>query len=372
MSATGDDKLPGARKRVLHFVNGGFSGATQVAIDLCLAARESPRVQALLVLRKRRKTTPARVQALRDQGLDVRVVPSWPRWWHIVWMAWLCRRWRAQMLLAHGFTEHLWGRYAGLLARVPVLVHVEHNSREDYTPWRLAQARWLARRTTRLVGVSEGVRQAMVGLGFPPDRMTVIPNGIGLDAFAAAQAQDFMQREQAVVMVARFAPQKDHPTLVRALALLADRGFEPPLRLAGAGNATRLREVEQLVVSSGLASQVGFLGQQSDVPALLMRHRICVLATHWEGMPLALVEGMAAGCACIASDVVGVHELIEHGVTGLLVPEGDAPALADAIERLLREPALAERLGIAARRRAVSEHGLVLMARRYEDLCLAL
>jgi glycosyltransferase involved in cell wall biosynthesis len=91
-----------------------------------------------------------------------------------------------------------------------------------------------------------------------------------------------------------------------------------------------------------------------------------VLSTHWEGMPLALVEAMAAGCACVASDVDGVQGVIEHEVTGLLVPESDAPALADALARLLTEPGLAERLGAAARQRALAEHGQALMLARYE------
>ncbi|PWS21349.1 glycosyltransferase, partial [Enterococcus faecium] len=79
-------------------------------------------------------------------------------------------------------------------------------------------------------------------------------------------------------------------------------------------------------------AQVSFLGQVADMPELLASQRIFVLSTHYEGMPLALVEAMAAGCACIGSDVVGVREVISHGRTGLLVPEGDAQALADALE----------------------------------------
>ena len=97
-----------------------------------------------------------------------------------------------------------------------------------------------------------------------------------------------------------------------------------------------------------------------------------MLATHWEGMPLALVEGMAAGCACVASRVPGVEGLLEEGVTGLLVPEADAPALAAALERLLRGPAFAASLGAAARVRAFAEHGVALMTQRYEALLLGL
>ena len=91
-----------------------------------------------------------------------------------------------------------------------------------------------------------------------------------------------------------------------------------------------------------------------------------------EGMPLALIEGMAAGCAVIGSAVPGVREVLRDGEDGLLVPESDPVAMADALERLLRDEAFAARLGAAARRTAIERHGRALMNQRYEDLCDAL
>ncbi|MDN3920189.1 glycosyltransferase [Roseateles violae] len=360
------------RRRVLHLVTGGFSGATQVAVDLCRAALRSERIEPILVLRRKRHTDERRVQALRDEGLTVFVVPGWSHLATIWALRRLCRELRPAVLLAHGFPEHLLGRWAGLWAGVPHLLQVEHNSRERYTRWRLWQARWLARRSARLVGVSEGVRQRLLQLGMPEALCEAIPNGIALERFADAGARPFAEREPGLVMSARFARQKDHPTLIRALGLLKSRGLRPTLQLAGAGKAGYRRAAEALVRELGLDGQVRFLGHYGQVPQLLMSQQICVLATHWEGMPLALVEGMAAGCACVASAVPGVEGLLEPEVTGLLVPEGDAAALADALERLLRDPALAARLGAAARARALAEHGLALMERRYEALLLSL
>lgn len=111
-----------------------------------------------------------------------------------------------------------------------------------------------------------------------------------------------------------------------------------------------------------------FLGSVSDLPQRLMSHQIFVLSTHYEGMPLALVEGMAAGCACVASDVVGVRGVMQPGKTGLLVPEGDAPALAQALAGLLADPARAASLGQAARAQAVQEYSLAQMHTRYQQL----
>lgn len=353
--------------RVLHFVTGGFSGATQVAVDLVAAHQLSGRFQPLLVLRRKRNTAAERVDALRARGLEVQVVAGGT---HIasIWQLWrICREFRPDVLVAHGFSEHLWGRYAGLLAKVPCLVHVEHNSRERYTRWRLAQALWLSRRTQATVGCSEGVRQSLLQRGFPAATTQAICNGIRLAPYLEAPpALD--QRAPVIVMAARFARQKDHATLLHALALLRDRGCKPVLKLAGGGKARAQKAARQLCEQLGLQQQVEFLGQCDNVPELLRQSRICVLSTHYEGMPLSLIEGMAAGCAIVASRVIGVQEIIDHGVNGLLAEHASPASMADALEQLLRDDALASRLAAAARQDALEKYSQERMARDYEDL----
>ncbi|MBP6297454.1 MAG: glycosyltransferase, partial [Acidovorax sp.] len=269
-------------------MTGGFSGATQVAVDLVRAHGASGRFDALLVLRRKRTTLPERVRALQADGLRVELVPGWSHAATVWALASLCRRFQPDILVAHGYSEHLWGRYAGLLAGVRHLVHVEHNSRERYNAWRLVQARWLARRTDAIVGCSEGVRSALLGYGFPQDRVHAIPNGIRLEPYANASAHTFVQRIPGIVMAARFARQKDHATLLQAVALLRTRGLRPPVLLAGGGKASARRAAERLAQTLGLADQVTFLGHCNDVPGLLKGHQICVLSTHYEGMPLSL------------------------------------------------------------------------------------
>ena len=354
--------------RVMHFVTGGFSGATQVAVDLCLAARSAGMDVVLVLRRKRRTTQPAKVEALRAQGLDVRVVPGWAHAATVWALRALALEWRPDILVAHGYSEHLWGRYAGLLAGVRHLVHVEHNSRERYNAWRLVQARWLARRTDAIVGCSEGVRSALLGYGFPQDRVHAIPNGIRLEPYANASAHTFVQRIPGIVMAARFARQKDHATLLQAVALLRTRGLRPPVLLAGGGKASARRAAERLAQTLGLADQVTFLGHCNDVPGLLMGHQICVLSTHYEGMPLSLIEGMAAGCAVVGSQVVGVQEVVDSGRTGLLVEHANPQALADALATLLNQPQDAARMAAAAHAEVLQRYGLNTMTDRYEAL----
>lgn len=363
----------GVRVRVLHFVTGGFSGgATQVAIQLVRSAQHSDRIEPLLVLRRKRRTPTVRIGELEQTGIPLRLVPGWSHLATMLALVKVCREFQPDVLVAHGFSEHLWGRYAGLLARVPHLVHVEHNTRERYTRWRLAQTRWLAQRTDRIVGCSQGVREALLALGMPADRTIAIPNGIRLAPFAAAAAHPFAQRTPGIVMVARFSKQKDHATLLHALALLRQRGLQVPLQLAGGGKALHRKPLERLAAQLGIDQQVQFLGVVRDVPQRLLQHQVCVLSTHYEGMPLALLEGMAAGCAVIGTAVPGVREVLDHGVDGLLVPEGDAVALADALERVLRDPQAAASMAARARKAALERHSLELMNQRYEALFLDL
>lgn len=325
-------------------------------------------MQVLLVLRRKRNTDVARVQALRDQGLDVHVVPGWSHLATILALYQLARRYRPDILVAHGFSDHLWGRYAGLLARVPHLVHVEHNSRERYSWWSLWQAKWLAKRTAVIVGVSEGVRDVLIERGFPHERCIAIPNGIELERFQAADQIPWANRTASIIMASRFARQKDQGTLVKALHLLRQDGLQPTLAFAGLGKARLIKKIQHQVQEAGLQSQVQFLGQVQGLHKALVQHQIFVLSTHYEGMPLALVEAMAAGCACIATDVVGVRGVIEDGVNGLLVPENDAQAMASALSRLIQHPNLACTLGTNARQKAFTSYSLAQMYSRYESL----
>ena len=359
--------------RVLHFVTGGFSGgATQVAIALTTAALQGDSIQPLLVLRRKRHTDPGRIAELVAAGVPLQQVPGWSHVATVAALVRVCRDFKPDVLVAHGFSEHLWGRYAGLLAGVPRLVHVEHNTRERYTRWRLAQARWLAQRTDRIVGCSEGVRRVLLDMGMPPDRTIAIANGIRVEPFADADAQPFAQRTPGIVMVARISKQKDHATLLRAVALLRDRGLTPPVLFAGGGKARPRAALEALAGQLGIAGQVQFLGVHRDVPGLLMGHQVCVLSTHYEGMPLALIEGMAAGCAVVGSAVPGVREVIRDGIDGRLVPEGDAEALAQALQALLEAPDAAARLGAAARATALHDYSRTRMNQEYEALFLQL
>lgn len=354
---------PARPLRVLHFVSGGFSGATQVAIDLC---GDDGQQETLLVLRRRKIDPTERIRAMREHGLRVEVVPRWSHTVTILALKRLCQQWQPDVLVAHGFSEHLWGRYAGLLAKVPHLIQVEHNTRERYGRWRLWQSLWLARRTDWIIGVSNAVRDAVVELGHPPERCTLIHNGIDLPRWS--KGLPWSVREDAIVMPARFARQKDHATLIRALALLKTQGHTPKLYLAGEGKASWRAEAEQLAQRLQVGDQVECLGHVADLPTLLGKVKWCVLSTHYEGLGLGLIEGMASGCCGVGSDVEGVREIITHGHTGILVAHADAPAMANALQNLLENPDYAARLAQAGEQHVRQAFDRHRMRQQYIDL----
>lgn len=356
--------------RVIHFVTGGFSGSTAVAIQLVKS--QNSNIENLLVLRRKKAKHDAKIQQLREQGVALECVTSWSSIATIFALIKVCRQFKPDVIVCHGFSEHLWGRYAGLLAGVPHLIHVEHNSKERYTAWRLFQARWLAKYTDKIIGCSEGVRQQLIKLKFPEEKTTTINNGIDLSAYGQSTSLTLKERENGIVMAARFAKQKDHLTLIKAVALLRDKHIFPSVYLAGAGSKKHMKRAKKLVKELHLKEQVNFLGFCDNIPELLAKNKVCVLSTRYEGMPLSICEGMAAGCVVIGSEVVGVKELINHSIDGLLATPGSPDSLANCLHIALVNSYFTDQLARNAQARATQHFGVSRMITNYEELLLSL
>lgn len=364
--------MQGSQIKVLHFVAGGFTGSTSVAIDLVKSTKDHPHICSYLVLRKRPTTDLNQVKRLVDTEVPVTLISGGLKLITIIRLYLICRKFKPDVLVAHGFTEHLWGRYAGLLAGVPHLIHVEHNSRENYSKWRLWQAHWLTKYTSTIVACAQGVKVQLEKLKFPSHKITVILNGISLERFEGAGTHPFSKRVPGIIMPARFGKQKDHITVIKALALLRDKGLLVPTTFAGLGHPRYLKNAKELTKDLQLDQQITFAGHINNLPELLTNHQICLLSSHYEGMPIALAEGMAAGCAVIGSSVPGIQEMIQSGKDGLLVPPCSPEAMAAAIENLLTDNIYAENLAKTARQRAMAEFSLTRMHEQYENLYFTL
>lgn len=247
--------------------------------------------------------------------------------------------------------------------------------------WMTTRDRWFGRLVNRWVDATvancEACRQAVVrDWRVPPDSVTIIPNGVDLTRFeqgAMGYEQGGTSRGSAaessklqrVGIVANLRPIKNIELFVRAAGELATEHPRASFEIAGEGESRG--SLQALIESLGLSGRVVLRGSVADVPAFLRSLNVAVLCSLSEGSPNAIMEYMAAGLPTVATDVGGNSELVEHEVTGLVVPSGDHRRLAGAIDRLLRDPAFAARLGQNARQRAFAHYGVDAQARRYED-----
>jgi glycosyltransferase involved in cell wall biosynthesis len=149
-----------------------------------------------------------------------------------------------------------------------------------------------------------------------------------------------------VVTVANLRSEKGYDVLIDAAHLIAQRGL--PIRFAAAGRGTLQEDLATKQRAIGLDERFRFLGHRDDAFRLLAAADVFVLASHQEGLPVALMEAMSVGAAIVATAVGGVPQVITDEVNGLIVPPGDPLALADAIERICSDAALRRRLGSQA------------------------
>jgi glycosyltransferase involved in cell wall biosynthesis len=208
-----------------------------------------------------------------------------------------------------------------------------------------------------------------------PSRITIIPNGILVEEFSSvAPGSRRVVREElgvgpgdpVVIMVAGLREGKEHDVLIRAASHLVRE--RPTLKVVIAGDGPTRPRLEQLASSLKMSEHVLFIGERHDVPELLHASDILVLASVAEAMPLSVIEAMAAGTPVVASAVGSVPDIIEDGVNGVLVPPSNTERLAEALARILDDPAAANQMVEHARNSVLENFTLDRMVNDYERL----
>ena len=248
------------------------------------------------------------------------------------------------------------------LGRRPRFVHTEHNVWERHRrPSRWANSLTFGRNAA-VVAVSASVAQsihpARVAVHKPP--VEVLLHGINLNEIKLLSADRIRARaalgvdatDLVIGTVGNFTRKKNQQMMLHATALLAAR--IPNLRLVLVGAGPLEENLRQLAVRLGIADRTVFTGSRNDVLDLLPGFDVFCLSSQFEGLSIALVEAMATGVACVATAVGGIPEVIEDGVSGLLVPAGATTALADTLERVLLDESLKSRLGDEGGARAMA------------------
>ncbi len=268
----------------------------------------------------------------------------------------IVRRFRPHVIHSHCYVLRYLLHISG-----PIMAHTVHNIASAEVNWfgRLIH-RYMYRRGVLPIAVGRAVAKSFTGMyGFAP--AATIANGIDTARFCRPDARNAWRRangfrddEILIVSTGRLVPQKNPVGLARAVARIPNA----QLLFAGEGDLRPLLEGRE---------RVHLLGMRDDIPEILAAADVFALSSDWEGLPLAVIEAMAAGLPVVATDVGSVSEAVEHRRTGILVPPGDPVVLTEALSLLAGDPAMRREMGLAGRERA-QLFGVRSMVTAYEEL----
>ena len=265
--------------------------------------------------------------------------------------------------------------------RVPLLLTEHGRHHPDFPSRKRAIVhKLLLGKRDRLIAVGEATRQALIANeGLPSDRVEVIYNGVDLAQFTevAPEIRGEVRKELGlseddwiITLVARLDAIKDHPTAIRTLQRV--RESVPGAKLLIVGDGSEREKIEGIIRDGNLGDCVHMLGTRRDVPRLLRASDTFLMSSIGEGIPLTIIEAMAAGVPVVSTSVGGIPEMVTTGETGFLNDSGDADGLASSIVKLSSDSGLRSRIIGAARQRAFDvfsrEQMLESYAKLYEEM----
>jgi len=271
----------------------------------------------------------------------------------------ICRlilREKPDIVHTHLFKSDLHGRLAARLCRVPVVISTSHNNDVWAKRFLLGKLYGLtAKLADRVIAVSDEVRDYQIKYtGIFAEKIVTIANGVDVRRFAnqednARSLRDEFKidsRAPLVGIIGRLSPQKDHVNFLNAAVQIKAR--LPDARFLVVGDGPLRDELTAQAQTLGLGSSIIFCGLRQDIPAILSALDVLVISSKWEGLPVTLLEGMAACCPIVSTAVGGVLNVVTNNVSALLVPPGDSPALANACLKILQDQKLAQELSSTA------------------------
>lgn len=283
----------------------------------------------------------------------------------------LVRKFRPDVLHTHHMYMLFYTVPASLLTRTPI-IHTEHEFWSLDTPKGRLFMPVLGMFCRWITAVNEETRLFMArGLKLQKRKLVTVPNGIDLTRFASAsvlQRSDFglNANDCVAVIVARLEPVKNHSMLLRAWRIVVDSVPGAKLLVIGAGSLGDTLRDESTAL--GLSERVNFLGPRRDVHAILPLADVAVLTSHDEGLPLSLLEAMAAGLPVVSTNVGGVPEVVRDGVNGILVQGEDPQVFAKAVIRVFNDLSSARNMGKDGRKLVERTYDLDVAVGRYLEL----
>jgi glycosyltransferase involved in cell wall biosynthesis len=281
---------------------------------------------------------------------------------------------RPDVVHSHNPAAHYYAAVAALIARVPVVINTRHSPISSRgSEYRERYFKWLLPLTDQVVFVSEQARSAIANDWKDPgaqSKICVIPNGIPVSNFRSKQAHPG-SRSPSITFgtVGRLAPVKGHDILLQAFSKVAEKAPMARLRIVGSG--MRESALRQQCLLLALSDRVSIEPATDDVARVLSEIDVFVISSLSEGLPLVVLEAMAAGLPIVSTRVGGIPEVVPEGQVGWFCPPGDADALADRLLEAYWSSELAMR-GREADRIAFEYHDISKMVVRYVDLFIRL
>lgn len=358
--------------KVLQLISsGGYYGAENMLLNLCASQQKAGCQNSLVIFYNVHAPNVELYERARRRGLSVRMVHCQGRAdWRAVRQIEECiQEDGIQLLHTHGYKADLYGYVAARRSGKPIVATC-HN-------WLGGSAalgiynhldRMALKRFQCLAAVSDSVAQRLLASGVPATKIRTIANGIDVQAFECARPSPVLNFDGSKVigMVARLDLKKGFEYLLRAAREL--RGTFLELKVVIVGEGPDRREIEGMIQRFGLQSNVILAGQHSDMPAIYAAMDVFVLPSLNEGLPMTILEAMAASKPVIATRVGAIPKVIQDGETGLLVDPADSDGLRDALVRLLTDSDLCSRLGAAGHDWVSHNYTSEAMALKYRQM----
>lgn len=361
---------------ILHLIStSGLFGAERVLLELASQSRRLGMKVTVAALKNSSNPNTELADAARGAGLPTLVVPCGGRFDSgvIDILTEQIRRDGVRIIHSHNYKSNYYARRAAALTGVRWIV-TNHGRRAGFRLLVYALLDALqVRKASRVVAVSPRIADQLSAMGVNRGRVSVIDNGVDFKRFENLPEKGeagrlFGVADDAYVIgtVGALSEEKGHRYLLRALQDI--RKSIPDVVCVLVGDGPERTRLEQAAREFGIADAVIFAGKRDDVPSVLPRFDLFVLPSLSEGLPMALLEAQAAKVPVVATSVGAIDTVIQDGVTGLVVPPGAAPALAEAIIRNHAEAEKTRNRALKGYERVKEHYSAENMAREYLEL----
>lgn len=370
-------EAPARRIRVMHIADEmGTGGLPHVVATICHTVNRDRFEMSVLSI----NAGGATADELRKSGIRVLDAETTGRFGRYLAFRSIARHLRenpVDIVHTHNTQAFVDGTIAARIAGVRGIVHTDH-ARQFPDKRRYLFAEFVASQFAhRVIGVSDHTSEGLIRhVKLSRRKVATIPNGIvgdrfsaRIDARAKRRALGIADGRPVLGIGARLVEQKAHDDLLQAVHLLRKR--YPDILLLIAGEGVLEDNIRSTITDLGLEDNVRLMGVRHDIGELLQIFDIYVMPSIWEGLPMALLEAMAAGCAIVATHVGGIPTAIVDGVNGTTVPPRDTRRLAEAIDQLLANPELREGYVARGRERFQARFTAEIMTGAYEELYIS-